>query len=103
MGGHPDVQQYLAVSCQNCGEMIPVPVHVLDRQIVLAEDPSDLGHRYVSTLLNLRCRACHREYFYDVKEVMQVEGMPRSFADGMRRHHRRTVAPAHEHHHLTHA
>jgi hypothetical protein len=102
MGGDPNLQQYLAVSCQNCGAMIPVPAHVLDRQIVLAEDPCDVGHRSLSTLLNLRCRACHREYFYHVKEVVQAEGIPRSFAEDMRRHHRRAVAPAH-HHELTHA
>lgn len=103
MSGQTTAQQYLAVPCQNCGEMIPVPSHLVDRRIVLAEDPTDVRHRYVSTLLNLRCRACHREYFYDVQEIVQVEGIPRSFADGMPHHHSHPAEPAHQRHHLTHA
>lgn len=98
---------YLGVSCQNCGEIIPVPGHLVNRQIMVAEDPSDPRHRYVSTLLNLRCRACHREYFYDVEEIIQAEGIPRSYADGMPRRHRH-ASPAHHHryhpqHQLAHA
>ena len=66
--------------------MIPVPSRVVDRQIALALDPGDVRHRYVSTMLLMRCRACHREYFYDVKEIVQVEGAPRCFGDHLRRH-----------------
>jgi hypothetical protein len=72
-------QHYLGVLCQNCGEPIPVPGRPLGRQIVLAEDQSDPGERYVTTLLNLRCRACCREYFYDVGEIISVEASPRPF------------------------
>jgi hypothetical protein len=76
--------QYLGVYCQNCGEPIPVPARAT-RQIA-AEGESEAAGRYLSTLLNLRCRACHKEYFYDVNEASQVEGTPRPFAHARHGH-----------------
>ena len=76
--------QYLGVSCQSCGEPIPVPGRV-SRQIS-AVGESDASGRYVSSLLNLRCRACHKEHFYDVSEARQIEGSPRPFAHPHRGH-----------------
>ncbi len=69
---------YLGVWCQNCGEPIPVPSRV--SQQITVERESESAGQYVSTLLNLRCRACHKEYFYDVTQVSEVEGTPRPFA-----------------------
>lgn len=110
---HPVPQQYLGVSCQNCGEIIPVPAHVLDRQIAIAEDPSDARHQYVSTLLNLRCLACFREYFYDVDEIVRVEESPQPVSaatahpHSVHPHAHAAAHPSahhnHLHHHLTHA
>lgn len=79
MSDHANQQSCLAVLCQNCGETIPVPGRVLGRQIVVAEGQWDPGGRYVSTLLNLRCRACCKEYFYDVGEIISVDASPRPF------------------------
>jgi len=70
--------QYLGVHCQSCGQPIPVPDRVA-RQVTV-EGESDAGGLYVSSLLNLRCRTCHKEHFYDVSEAQQIEGSPRSFA-----------------------
>jgi hypothetical protein len=76
MSSHPDPQHYLGVPCQNCGEIVAVPAHVMDRQIALADDSSDTRHCYISTLLNLRCHACCREFFYAVDEITQFDGIP---------------------------
>lgn len=109
---HPVQQEYLGVSCQNCGVIIPVPRHVVDRQIAIAEDTSDAQHRYISTLLNLRCRACFREYFYDVDEIAHIDESRRPASGTAPRPH---AAHAHTHaaahgaahgnhlHHLTRA
>jgi DNA-directed RNA polymerase subunit RPC12/RpoP len=74
--------QYLGVQCQYCGQPIPVPARVT-RQIT-AQDDTNAAGRYLSTLLNLRCRACHTEYFYDVREVSQLQGAPHPFASHTR-------------------
>jgi hypothetical protein len=68
----------LGVMCQHCGESIRVPEHLMSRQILVAEDDSDPASRYVSTLLNLRCKACRKEYFYDVTEICELEAQPRA-------------------------
>jgi hypothetical protein len=80
MSDHEKQLSCLGVICQNCGTTIPVPDHVLDRQIAVAEDRTDADGRYVTTLLNLRCRTCCKEYFYDVGEIISVEVGPRPFA-----------------------
>ncbi|HLV94972.1 MAG TPA: hypothetical protein VKS44_07255 [Candidatus Acidoferrales bacterium] len=79
MSDHATQQSCLGVLCQNCDETIPVPNGVLGRQIVVAEGQSDPDGRYVSTLLNLRCRACCKEHFYDVGEIISVDPSPRPF------------------------
>jgi hypothetical protein len=69
---------YLGVQCQNCGEMIALPDHVLDRQIAIVDGQSNPADHHIATLLNIRCRACRKEYFYDVREIVPVEEAPRS-------------------------
>jgi len=77
MSAHPALLErnsgYLGVQCQNCGEMIALPDHVLDRQIAIVGSQSNPADQHISTLLNIRCRACRKEYFYDVREIIQVE------------------------------
>jgi len=94
----PEVQegklaQYLGVHCQSCGEPIPVPARVT-RQITV-EGESEASGRYVSILLNLRCRACHKEHFYDVNEARPVDGTPRPFVHGRRGHSLHHLPAAH--------
>jgi hypothetical protein len=79
MTDHAAQQTELGVLCQNCGAPIRVPERVLGRQIVVAEDRTEPEGRYVTTLLNLRCRACCKEYFYDVGEIISIEAPTRSF------------------------
>jgi len=73
-------QRYLGVECQNCGEPIPVPARLMNRQIIVADDDSNPLGRYVSTLLNLRCRACLAEHFYDASEICEMERRPQPFS-----------------------
>lgn len=74
----PKQAQYVGVHCQSCGVPIPVPARVT-RQIADQEKP-EAERYYVSTLFNLRCRACHKEHFYDLSEAREIEGKPRSHA-----------------------
>lgn len=76
MSSHPNPQHYLGVPCQNCGEIVAVPPHVMDRQIALSQDSPDATHCHISTLLNLRCYACRREYFYAIDEITPFDGIP---------------------------
>jgi hypothetical protein len=69
---------YLGVYCSNCGAAIPVPDRVLSRQIAISDVQVDPGRHYISTLLNIRCRACRKEYFYNVREIVDVDDPPRS-------------------------
>lgn len=73
---------YLGVRCQNCSEPIVVPARLLDREIAISEDAS--GH-FTTTLLNLRCKACFTEHFYDVDEISEMEGTPPAFASRLGR------------------
>jgi hypothetical protein len=85
---------YLGVACQHCGEPIPVPERLLSRQVVVSDAESNPANRHVSTLLNLRCRACRKEYFYDVSEISEYEGTPRHTHGAAHRH---SVPPLGQH------
>jgi hypothetical protein len=76
--------RYLGVRCQNCGEPIMVPARLLDRQIVISEDASE---QCLTTLLNLRCKACFTEHFYDAAEILEMQGKPPAFASRLGRHY----------------
>lgn len=80
MSERTDEQRYLGVECVNCGEPIPVPNRLMNRQIVVAdEDSHPLGH-YVATLLNLRCKACLAEHFYEANEICEMERRSKAFS-----------------------
>jgi len=81
MSGETEVR-FLGVVCQHCGESIPVPEHLMSRQILVAEDDSNPMSRYVSTMLNLRCKSCRKEYFYDVSEICEMEETRRAPGHG---------------------
>jgi len=91
-------ERYLGVECLSCGEPIPVMGRVLNRQIVVDENDSDPLGRYVSTLLNLRCRACLAEHFYDVSEISEMQGTPRPFSTQGHGHHAHST----HYHHAAH-
>lgn len=76
MIGNSNNDRYLGVLCRNCAIPIPVPQKALTRaQASEAEnsaDPSEVR----SSMLNLRCHACEREYCYRLSEVVEMQGTP---------------------------
>jgi len=69
-------EKYNAVHCKSCGLAIPVPDAALQRvRSGEAEETAGPQQRR-SSMLNVRCHACEREYFYRLSDVVELEGSP---------------------------
>ena len=66
--------RYHAVHCRNCGLPVAVPEKALVRARSRFADDLPESQRPRSSMLNLRCQACEREYVYSVSEVKELEG-----------------------------
>jgi ribosomal protein S27E len=67
---------YHAVSCRNCGLPVVVPEKTLARARSRFADDSPESEQPRSSMLNLRCHACEREYVYNFSDVKELEGTP---------------------------
>jgi cytochrome c5 len=69
-------EKYSAVRCYSCGEAIPVPTKTVQK--VNARDEKVEAARVETPIVfNLRCKACEKESFYGVQDILQAEGTPR--------------------------
>ncbi|HTV60477.1 MAG TPA: hypothetical protein VMJ93_16510 [Verrucomicrobiae bacterium] len=76
MNDNPKNERYLGVLCRSCAIPIPVPQKALTRarasEVENAAGPTEAR----SSMLNLRCHACEREYCYRLGEVAEMQGTP---------------------------
>jgi hypothetical protein len=76
-------QKYSGVRCYSCGEAIPLPAKTVLKVNARAEK-ADTAHPETPIVFNLRCKACEKESFYGVKDIVQIEGTPRQTRAGAR-------------------
>src|SRR5580692_3067041 len=76
-------QKYSGVRCYSCGEAIPLPTKTVQKVNARAEK-ADVGPTETPIVFNLRCKACEKESFYGVKDIVQMEGTPRRSRAGAR-------------------
>lgn len=72
----PKTNTYHAVLCRNCGLPVAVPEKTLVRAQSRFADDLPESEQPRSSMLNLRCHACEREYVYSASEVKEMEGTP---------------------------
>jgi hypothetical protein len=77
-------QQYSGVRCYSCGEAIPVPTKTVQKVNARAEKADAGIPTEAPIVFNLRCKACEKESFYGVKDMVQMEGTPRLSRAGAR-------------------
>jgi hypothetical protein len=70
------MEKYHGVRCHFCGETIPVPARVANKQASLKPDPAVNSDEQNFPSLNLRCRVCQKENFYKITDVVEVEDIP---------------------------
>jgi hypothetical protein len=76
-------QKYSGVRCYSCGEAIPLSTKTVQKVNARAEK-ADTGPTEAPIVFNLRCKACEKESFYGVKDIVQMEGTPRQSRAGAR-------------------
>ena len=76
-------QKYSGVRCYSCGEAIPLPAKTVQKVNARAEK-ADTAPTETPIVFNLRCKACEKESFYGVKDIVQMEGTPRQTRAGAR-------------------
>jgi len=67
------MEKYHGVRCHSCGETIPVPARIADKQALLNQDANTASGETHFPTLNLRCRVCQKENFYKISDVQEVE------------------------------
>jgi hypothetical protein len=70
------MEKYHGVRCHFCGETIPVPARVANKQASLKLNPVVNSDEHNFPSLNLRCRVCQKENFYKITDVSEVEDVP---------------------------
>jgi cytochrome c5 len=69
-------QHYSGVRCYSCGEAIPLSERTVQK-VKARSEKAEAAHLETPIVFNLRCKACEKESFYGVKDVLQIEGTPR--------------------------
>ena len=83
MSVETETQKYSGVRCYSCGEAIPLPAKTVQKVNARAEK-ADTAPTETPIVFNLRCKACEKESFYGVKDIVQMEGTPRQTRAGAR-------------------
>lgn len=73
-------QKYRGVRCVSCGQPIAVSPGIVNREIAFKGGSADHTVDAFLSPFNLRCRACTKENFYRIAEIVDIEGTPRSSA-----------------------
>jgi cytochrome c5 len=76
-------EKYSAVRCYSCGEAIPLPTKTVQKVNARAERAEVVASE-APIVFNLRCKACEKESFYGVPDIVQMEGTPRLSRAGAR-------------------
>jgi len=67
------MEKYHGVRCHSCGETIPVPARIANKQALLNQGAKTTSGETHFPTLNLRCRVCQKENFYKISDVQEVE------------------------------
>jgi hypothetical protein len=68
------MEKYHGVRCHSCGETIPVPARIANKQSLMKQDVNSASAEEPHfPTLNLRCRVCQKENFYKISDVLEVE------------------------------
>jgi cytochrome c5 len=71
-------QQYSGVHCYACGEAISLPARIAKKAAAVTAETSEVAGEINPVVFNLRCKACEKENFYGAKDVVEIQGTPRS-------------------------
>jgi hypothetical protein len=71
-------QQYSGVYCRACGEPISLPARAEKALAIHQAAVSESTAEVQPVIFNLRCKACEKENFYGAKDVVNIQGTPRS-------------------------
>ena len=71
-------QQYSGVYCRACGEPVSLPSRAEKALAAHQAEASDPAAEVQPVVFNLRCKACEKENFYGAKDVVNIQGTPRS-------------------------
>lgn len=69
-------QKYSGVRCYSCGEVIPLSAKTVQKLDARAQK-TEVTPAESPIVFNLRCKACEKESFYGVQDIVQIEGTPR--------------------------
>lgn len=69
-------EKYSGVRCYSCGEAIPLSAKTVQK-VHAREEKADTAAGESPIVFNLRCKACEKESFYGVQDIVQMEGTPR--------------------------
>jgi cytochrome c5 len=86
-------EKYSAVRCYSCGEPIPLPSKAVQKVDARAEK-TEVAPSEAPVVFNLRCKACEKESFYGVPDIVQIEGTPRLSRAGARANSKLMRPPA---------
>jgi cytochrome c5 len=76
-------EKYSGVRCYSCGEAIPLPTKTVQKVNARAAKV-EAAPAETPIIVNLRCKACEKESFYGVPDIVQIEGTPRLSRAGAR-------------------
>jgi len=82
MGQETQNQKYRGVRCFSCGQPIAISPSLVNRENAARTAHPNLHAEALLSLFNLRCRACSKENFYRVSEIVDIEGTPRLTSHG---------------------
>lgn len=69
------VQRYRGVLCGHCRQPIPIP-GIVER--LAAAEAGSVSPEHSIRSFHLRCRVCERERTYQMGDIIEIEGAPRS-------------------------
>lgn len=70
-------QKYRGVRCISCGQPIALSANIVTRERAVRGENADRSVDVFSSPFNLRCKACSKENFYRIAEIVDIEGAPR--------------------------
>lgn len=69
---------YQGVHCRLCTQPIPIPKIVISMEETAKREEMLSGQAKGERVFTLRCRSCEGEYPYCSKDIVSVEGTPKS-------------------------
>jgi len=71
-------EEYRGVLCRRCSQPIPIPKIVVAMEDAAKQQESLSGQAQGGRVFTIRCRSCEGEYPYRSKDILSLEGTPKS-------------------------